>query len=154
MEEFVSRVSQGNWIINYQLSGKVAYGTNIDEIKEKGEAGLICLHIIYPSSDGAGKMREVFGERLYSIGIYVRHEERSKHFEETQKRLMKRGRDGIEIIEARLKHQSQILDYIWENPKIESVDGYHHVFDRLLTYVDLDKTFNDVLHLFQKVFLE
>ncbi len=153
LEDLKHRSSIENWIVNYQISGEVAYGTNIDEIKEKGESGLICIHSIYPSSEGAGKLRELFGKKLFSIGLCATNGGIEKQIEETRKRLINRGRDSMETIEVRLKHQIQPMEYILNNPVVETSDGFLHVFDKIFTNDNLDKTIKDVLFLFQSIFL-
>jgi guanylate kinase len=55
--EFRRESMRGEWLVNYQLSRSVAYGTSIDEINQESRRGPLCLHSVYASDAGAGELR-------------------------------------------------------------------------------------------------
>lgn len=56
-------------IVTSQFGGTVLYGTSANEIRAKISEGQICVHAIFAGPDGAGRLREVFGSKLFSIGV-------------------------------------------------------------------------------------
>lgn len=152
-EEMHERTSVGRWIVNYQLSGRTAYATNIDEIEKAVNAGLICIHSIYAGPAGAGKFREAFGAELFSIGMLPATGDMSEQLAVLRSRLLGRSRDDTAAIEARLEHQVEPLRYVLDNPLISTMDGSLHVFDRVLVNHDLQETVHGAVELFDKTML-
>jgi guanylate kinase len=153
-EEFEQRISTGRWMVNYQLSGTVAYGTSVDEIEEKGRDGLVCVHSIFAGSDGAGKLREIFGRNVFSIGLLATSGDVSSQLEVLRERLISRGRDTPETIEIRLQHQVQPLEYVINNPSIITPHGKMKVFDETVINENLENTIQNMFHIFEEIFLE
>lgn len=153
-DEFERRITQGSWLVNYQLSGRVAYATSIDEIEDQARAGLICVHSIYPNPHGAGRLREIFGRKALSIGLLPARGRLATQLEELRKRLVVRGRDDPATVEARLKHQIQPLEYVIENPKVLTPDGIMEVFDIKVINEELERTIRHIVSLFRLKFLE
>jgi guanylate kinase len=151
-QEFKRRTAQRRWIVNYQLGGAVGYGTSIDEIERVASHGLICVHSIYAGAQGAGKLREVFGRRLFSLGLLAAHGSVPAQLEVLRRRLLERGRDDPATIEARLKHQVETLEYVQENPAVATGDGPLTVFDQVLVNEVLTQSVQCVLALFARVF--
>lgn len=151
-EELEQRVAGGGWIANYQLSGATGYGTSIQEIEEAAGRGLICVHSIYAGPDGAGKLRQLMGRRLVSIGLLAAHGQVEDQLAELRRRLLNRSRDDAAAIEARIRHQAEPLQYVLDNPEVETVDGPMPVFDRVLVNEDLEETVEKTVHLFESSF--
>lgn len=143
-EEFEARVAEGRWLVNRQLGGQTAYGTSVDEIHEAAERGLISVHSVFPGPPGAGRLREVFGHGLLSLGLLASHGTVEEQRAVLRERLIGRGRDSAEAIEARLAHQDEPLAYVLANPEID-VDGEPmRVFDRVVVNDDLDRALAEV----------
>ena len=153
-QELQRRLSSGRWMLNYQLSGLTAYATSIDEIEEVGEAGFICILSVYAGPDGAGKLREVFGLRVLSIGLLPAPGSVAQQLEVLRARLLGRSRDDPAAIEARLQHQEEPLRYVLDNPVITTEDGLRRVFDHVLVNEDLDVTVRRTVQLFDRAFFE
>jgi hypothetical protein len=62
-----------------------------------------------------------------------------------------RSREPALGIEARMRHQTEPLRYVLENPLVGTPDGNKHVFDKVLVNNDLGTTVNEILCLFQSV---
>ncbi len=154
VEELERRVAEGGWIANYQLSGTTAYGTSIDEIRQAAGRGRISVHSIYAGPAGAGKLRQIFGGDLLSIGLLAAHGGVEEQLAELRKRLLGRSRDDAEALEARILHQAEPLRYVLENPVVETADGPMRAFDHVLINDDLDHTVDETVELFQRTFLE
>jgi guanylate kinase len=152
-EELERRVAEGGWISNTQLSGATSYGTSIIEIEQAAAAGKICVHSIYAGRDGAGKLREIFGRRLVSIGLLATRGHVEDQLLVLRERLLSRARDDAEAIEARLRHQVDPLGYVLENPTVETPDGALRVFDRVLINEDLETTVASAVAIFERAFL-
>lgn len=150
--EFERRVSDGRWIANYQLSGLTAYGTSIDEIEEAAKAGLICIHSVYAGPQGAGKLREFFGENAISVGLQAGEGSALEQLEILRHRLVGRSRDESSAIEARLKHQLEPLEYVINNPTVVTPDGRMKVFDHIIVNNDLEETAQLAVRLFGNIF--
>ena len=151
-EELERRVAEGGWIANTQLSGATAYGTSILEIEEAASNGLISVHSIYAGPAGAGKLREIFGRRLVSIGLLATRGQVEDQLMVLRERLLSRSRDDAEAIEARLRHQVEPLGYVLENPSVDTPDGPLQVFDRVLINQDLETTVADAVEVFERAF--
>lgn len=154
IEELKLLTSKGHWIVNFQLSGSVAYATSLDEIVDKAKSGLICVHSIFAGPEGAGKLREFFGKNVFSIGLLASRGGLNKQLDILRNRLINRGRDSEVAIEARLKYQIEPLEYVIKNPYIKTPNGLQKVFDEIIINKDLDNTIQHVLSLFQRIFLE
>lgn len=152
-EELERRVRDGGWIANQQLSGKTAYGTSITEIREAAAAGKICVHSIFAGPDGAGRLREIFGSGLVSIGLLAADGPVENQLSVLRERLVGRSRDDAEAIEARLQHQVEPLQYVLDNPPVETEGGPLPVFDHVVVNQDLDETVATVVGLFEREFL-
>jgi len=152
-EELERRVAEGGWIANTQLSGATSYGTSILEIEEAAESGLISVHSIYAGPDGAGKLRQIFGRRLISIGLLATRGQVEEQLMVLRERLLSRSRDDAEAIEARLRHQAEPLSYVLENPTVDTPDGAVPVFDRVLINEDLEATVADAVEIFERSLL-
>ena len=153
-EELERRTAQGRWIVNYQISGMVAYATSVDEIEEKGHAGFVCIHSIFAGSDGAGKLREIFGRKAFSVGLLPASGGVMAQLAVLRARLLGRGRDDPSAVEGRLQHQVQPLEYAIENPIVMTPDGMMNVFNRKLINEELESTIRDINHLFNITFIE
>jgi guanylate kinase len=151
-KEFKRRTAQGRWIVNHQLGGAVGYGTSIDEIERVASQGLICVHSIYAGPQGAGKLREVFGRRAFSLGLLAAHGSVTSQLEVLRQRLLDRGRDDPATLEARLKHQIETLEYVQKNPVVPTGDGPMKVFDQVSVNEVLTQAVECVLALFAQVF--
>ncbi|HEY8582624.1 MAG TPA: hypothetical protein VIL49_06745, partial [Capillimicrobium sp.] len=119
-EEFDERVATGRWLVNRQLGGQTAYGTSVDEIHDAAAQGLISVHSVFPGPAGAGRLREVFGRGLLSLGLLASHGSVDEQREVLRARLVGRGRDAPDAIEARLRHQDEPLAYVSANPEVEA----------------------------------
>ncbi len=154
VEELERRVASGGWIANYQLSGTTAYGTSVTEIRQAARQGRICVHSIYAGPAGAGKLREIFGAGLLSIGLLAAHGEVEDQLAVLRERLLSRSRDDAAAIEARLLHQAEPLRYVLENPMVDTADGPMRAFDHVLINDDLERTVAETVELFQRTFLD
>ena len=151
-DELARRTARGRWIVNRQLGGAVAYGTSIDEIEQVAGQGLICVHSIYAGAQGAGKLREVFGRRMFSLGLLAAHGGVETQLAVLRRRLLERGRDDPATIEARLGHQVEALRYVEDNPAVPTADGSMRVFDQVLVNAVLAQAVERVLAIFAEVF--
>ncbi len=154
VEELERRVKEGGWIANYQLSGATAYGTSITEIREAARRGRISVHSIYAGPDGAGRLREIFGAGLVSIGLLAAPGGVDDQLAVLRERLLGRSRDDAAAIEARILHQAEPLRYVLDNPVVRTADGPMRAFDRVLVNEDLDRTVAATVELFQETFLK
>jgi guanylate kinase len=154
IDEMKKRTATGEWIITRQLGGTVLYATSIDEIRQQISAGKICVHSIYANPDGAGRIREIFGADLFSIGLLAAPGGLDKQIEILRERLLARGREGGNEISARLANQVEPVNYVLENRRIKvlSGDGGMPVFDQVIVNDNLDETIADVTHIFGEVF--
>jgi guanylate kinase len=150
-EELRERTSVGRWIVNHQLSGRTAYATSVDEIERVLSKGLVCIHSIYAGAAGAGKLREIFGSRLFSIGLIPASGDVSEQLAVLRARLLGRNRDDPAAVEARLRHQVEPLRYVLDNPPVPTQDGIQRVFDRVLVNYDLQETVHGIVALFREV---
>ncbi len=153
LEELERRVADGGWIANHQLSGTTAYGTSITEIRAAASEGKICVHSIYAGDQGAGKLREILGRGLVSIGLLATDGQVEDQLAVLRERLLHRSRDDAAAIEARIRHQAEPLQYVLDNPVVETGDGLMPVFDHVLINEDLDATVAEVVELFEAAFL-
>jgi guanylate kinase len=151
-EELRERTSRGRWLTNHQLAGAVAYGTSIDEIEAMARAGLISVHSIYAGADGAGKLRQVFGRRAYSLGLLATRGDVEAQLAVLRGRLLERGREDPATLEAKLRHQIEPLAYVLANPVVATGDGPLPVFDQVLVNESLPATLQRVLAIFSQVF--
>jgi ribose 1,5-bisphosphokinase PhnN len=149
-EEFRARTARGRWLINDQLSGAVAYGTSIDEIEAMASAGRVSVHSIYAAPPGAGRLREVFGRRVFSLGLLAADGGVEAQLAVLRGRLLERGREDPATIEAKLRHQVEPLTYVLENPVIATADGPLPAFDRVLVNESLPAAVARVLELFDQ----
>ncbi len=152
LEELERRVAAGGWIANYQLSGTTAYGTSITEIREAAARGRICVHSIYAGPAGAGRLREIFGRSLISIGLLAADGTVEDQLAVLRERLLGRDRDDAEAIEARIRHQAEPLQYVLDNPQVETQEGRMPVFDHVLVNHDLETTVGQAVELFERAF--
>jgi guanylate kinase len=151
-DEFERRVARGRWNKNYQLSGLTAYATSIDEIESAAEDERVCILSVYAAPEGAGHLREIFGKRLLSIALLPGHGEANDQLEILRTRILSRNRDDPKAIEARLQHQMQPLQYVLDNPSVNTNDGLMPVFDHILVNENLDGTVELSVRLFKKTF--
>lgn len=151
---FRERIREGRWIATHQLSGRVSYGVSIDEIDLAAKKVAACILSIYASNEGAGKLRELFGDRLLSVGLLAAHGSLEDQLMVLKRRLLMRGRDDAQSIEARLRHQVEPLRYIMENPSVDTSDGTRLVFDKILVNDDLEITVNNLEALFHSAFFK
>jgi guanylate kinase len=152
VEEFAKRTSEGRWIVNHQIGGSVGYATSIDEILSAAEEGLICIQSIFPGPPGAGRLREVFGTRLLSVGVLVGNGDAGSQLLELERRLLSRGRDDIEVVRARLQYQAAPIQYIMNNESIVTDEGALQVFDEIIINDNLEKALHRVIEIFAKGF--
>jgi len=138
LAELQHRTSKGRWIVNGQLGGNVTYATSIDEINSAHVSGLVCIQSIFPGPDGAGKLRELFGRSLLSIGIAAARASIDVQLAVLRERLTRRGRDTAELINVRLTHQYEPILYIEQNPLVETLDGPMRVFDQSIVNDELE----------------
>jgi ribose 1,5-bisphosphokinase PhnN len=143
-QEFEEVTSSGRWVITHQIGGTVLYGTSIDEIDEIAARGLISIHSVYPSDEGAGSLRRQYGNRLISLGVLASRGDRSHQLDVLRDRLLSRGRDDPEAVDARLRYQADAIDYVLQNPVVPTPDGRMHVFDEILINDDLRATEENV----------
>lgn len=153
-DEFAHRTARGRWIVNFQLSGSVAYGTSIDEIENASAKGLVSVHSIYAGPQGAGRLREVFGRDLFSVGLLASDGGLNDQLKVLRDRLLGRGRDDADTVEARLQHQIAPIEYVKKNPLVETGTGSMRVFDEVLVNETLDIAVERVLALFNTAMLE
>jgi len=151
LEEFRTVTSNGRWLTNYQISGSVAYGTSIDEIEEKAKTGLVCIHSIYAGPNGAGKLREFFGKKVFSIGMLGTDGDKQQQIQILRDRLHNRGRDDAENLEARIMHQGEAIEYVLNNNVVVSIDGPMRVFDEIIINKYLEETIQTGIQTFQKI---
>jgi ribose 1,5-bisphosphokinase PhnN len=137
-DEFRKATRDPNWIVNYQLSGAVAYATDLREIQEASAAGKLCVHTIFGGDIGAGELRRRLAGRVISVGLQVNGGGVEQQLATLRNRLQKRGRDSDSEIERRLSHQSEVINYIVRNPKVVANDGRtYRVFDYRIMNQDL-----------------
>lgn len=150
--EFERRISDGGWIANYQLSGLTAYATSLSEIAEMTDRGQVCILSVYASPAGAGRLREVFGRTAYSIGLLPVAGTIDAQLRVLRLRLTSRNRDDPSALEARLMHQREPLQYVLENPTVQTQAGPMRVFDELVINESLDATVQTVVQNVAKIF--
>ena len=137
-DEFTAATSGPHWIVNRQLSGTVAYATDLDEIRTASAAGKLCVHSIFAGDAGAGELRRRLTSRLISVSVLVNEGGVEQQLTTLGDRLLARGRESSEEIQQRLDHQYEVIDYIRKNPKVLARDGkVYDVFDHLLINRDL-----------------
>lgn len=149
-DEFRARTARGRWLINDQLSGAVAYGTSVDEIEAMASAGRVSVHSIYAGPPGAGSLRQVFGRRVFSLGLLAADGGVEAQLAVLRGRLLERGREDPATIEAKLRHQIEPLTYVLENPVVATADGPLPVFDRVLVNASLPAAIAGVLAIFDQ----
>ena len=153
-EEFKKRISSGRWIVNYQLGGTTAYATDVEEIEREVRRSRICILSVYAGPDGAGRLREVFGSSLLSVGLLAASGDAEQQLSILRSRLLGRRRDDPMALEARLQHQLQPIRYVLENPYIKTADFDIRVFDQVCINEDLRKTVSKIMRLFASSFFE
>ena len=146
--EFHRTVAEGDWLFNVQLSGATAYATDLNEIREAVARGLVCVHSIYPGPDGAAALRRAFGRLLYSVALLPPGDTLDDRLAVLRERLMARNRDSASALEQRLRHQTDALQFIADNPSIQVGDELLPVFDDVLVNDDLDDTVAEATELF------
>lgn len=129
--------SSGNWIITHQLDGQVLYATSLEEIDAVATRGQVSILSVYPSDQGAGSLRRAYGNRLYSLGVLASVGDHDSQISVLRSRLLSRGRDDREVIDARLRYQAEAIDYILRNPVVSTSDGPMQVFDDILINSDV-----------------
>jgi guanylate kinase len=144
-EEFDELTGTGEWMVTTQLGGSARYGTSIDGIEDAIEDGRIAVHSIYAGPDGAGRIRERFGRRLYSIGLLATGGSEADEIRELTSRLEGRGRDAPATIERRVPQQREKIAYVKENPVIDTDDGPMRAFDLVVVNKDLETATEEVL---------
>jgi guanylate kinase len=150
--EFAARVSRGHWLITNQLSGTQSYALSIDAIERAISASFVCVQQIFPGPQGAGRLRQVFGRRLFSIGLLPNGSTIETQVAVLRERLTLRGRESPVDIEIRLRHQAATIAYIERNPYIDTPSGTMRVFDTVVTNDELSTTLERVCHLFEGAF--
>ncbi len=151
-EELARRTARGRWLVNRQLGGAVAYGTSIDEIERMAAAGFLCVHSIYAGPEGAGRLRELLGRRVFSLGLLAARGGVAEQLAVLRQRLLDRGRDDPATVEAKLTHQGEPLAYVMENPTVPTGDGPLQVFDQVLVNDVREQSVECVLALVARVF--
>lgn len=144
--------STGRWLVNQQFSGAVHYATSLTEIEDAVAQGKLCIHSIFAGEQGAGKMREVFGRRLFAIGVLATTGGVSDQLEVLKRRLKARTRDDDAALDARLTHQADPISYVLENPSVHTPDGPMEVFDTILVNDDLPRITAQLSAMFAKIF--
>lgn len=151
-EEFAEITSNGTWIINRQLDGKLAYATSIDEIEREAADGKVCVHSIFPGEHGAAQLRREFGSRLCSVALLPAEGEEEAQMNELRKRMVERGREPLERIEEKLSAQRGQIHFILENQLVDTPDGQLTVFDTVIINDNLDEALKEVTGYFAKQF--
>lgn len=136
-KDLAAITASGRWIVTNQIGGDVRYGTSLDEIESIATRGRIAVHSIYPSDEGAGNLRRVFNDRLFSIGVLASLGDLDVQLKVLRDRLIARGRDDTSTIEARLNYQREAIEYILENPFVDTPFGPMRVFDEIIVNEDL-----------------
>ncbi len=150
-EELAIRTAHGRWIVNRQMDSSVAYATSIDEIESAHHAGMICIQSIFAGPDGAGRLREIFGKAVLSVGLAAGSGSLDEQLAVLRQRLTKRGREDTEAIDQRLKHQHQTIQYIQENPFVHTSDGSLRVFDDIVINDDFGAAITKLQRLFTRL---
>lgn len=151
-DEFSRLTSAKHWIVNRQLTGHTAYATSLQEIAQASDAGLVCIHSIYPGPAGAGALRQALGSELYSVGLLPPGVDVDEQLRILRERLVGRGRDDRSAIDRRLAGQVETLTYLSDNPTVATVNGKQHVFDEIVVNKDLSKTVEHFVEMFRRVF--
>lgn len=150
-EELAIRTAHGRWIVNRQMDGAVAYATSIDEIESAHHAGIICIQSIFAGPDGAGRLREIFGKAVLSVGLVAASGSLDEQLAVLRQRLTKRGREDTDAIDHRLKHQHQTIQYIQDNPLVKTPNGPLRVFDDIVTNDDFEAALARLRQLFSRL---
>lgn len=129
---FARTTDSDRWIVTTQLGGDVRYGTSLDEIDVQVSQGKVCVHSIFAGHQGAGRLREVYGRLLFSVGVLAVRGARSEQLDVLRDRLVSRGRDSAETVERRLRHQHEPIDYVLANPTVDTPDGPMAAFDHIV----------------------
>jgi len=138
--------------VNQQFSGTVNYATSLGEIEDQIQQGRVCVHSIFAGALGAGRMREVFGKRLFAVGVLATAGGLSDQLDVLKRRLKARTRDDDAALNARLQHQTDPINYVLENPLVQTPDGPMEVFDMISVNDDLPRSVADLTAVFAKVF--
>jgi guanylate kinase len=146
--EFHRTVAEGDWLFNVQLSGSTAYATDLNEIREAVDRGLVCVHSIYPGPDGAAALRRAFGRFLYSVALLPPGDTLDDRLTVLRERLVARNRESGPALEQRLRHQTDALEFIADNPAVQVGHELLRVFDDVLVNDDLDDTVAEATELF------
>lgn len=141
-----------DFIVTHQFGGEVLYGTSIHEIREQVARNKICVHAIFAGPDGAGRMREVFGAQLFSIGLLAADGGADQQLSVLRARLTARTRDDEEAVATRLAYQIGPIEYVLANLTVATEDGEMPVFDCVMVNDDLASTIVEVSELFAKIF--
>jgi guanylate kinase len=139
-------------LITSQFGGSVLYGTSVGEIRQKVSEGKICVHAIFAGADGAGRLREVFGSSLFSVGVLATHGDLDEQLRVLAARLAGRTRDDEAAARARLAYQVDPIGYVMDNHVVKTCDGDMPVFDRVMVNDDLEKTTTQLLAMFAEFF--
>jgi guanylate kinase len=129
----------------------VAYGTSIDEIVQRADEGLVSIHSIFPGPQGAGALRRAFASRAFSIGLLPAAGSMEVQLAELRKRLVERGRDDPATIDTRLKHQPESVQFVLDNPYVDTEEGSLRVFNDVVINEHLSHTLMTVEQLFVTV---
>lgn len=136
-QEFLRTTASGIWIINRQLSPPVYYATSLDELEAAFAAGRRSVLSVYAGPSGAGSLRRVLGRRLLSYGLLATGESLESELEELDQRLRSRGRESDDQLQRRLVGQIEKIQYVDDNPIVDTPDGPMPVFDEVLVNSDL-----------------
>lgn len=147
-EEFDARTTRGRYLVNEQVGGAVRYATSLDEIDQATREGRLCILNVYAGPQGAGQLRSSLGNRLFSIGLIPPGDSEHERLEVLRARLIGRGRDSHETIEARLGRQASILRYI-ENQAMLTGSSKLPVFDKVVVSGDLNALVDEMTELVQ-----
>lgn len=153
METMRKLETTGRWIVNYQLSGHTAYGTNLDEIYGAVNAGRIPIHSIYAGPRGAGALRSEFGRRLISVALVPSGVDQEAQTDVLRQRLQSRDRDDPDAVDSRLRHQVEPLRYVRSNPLVATSDGDLQAFDYVVTNENLNDAVAASLKIFEEQFI-
>jgi guanylate kinase len=147
LEDFDRITDAGNFVVNAQIGGTVKYATDLDEIASEASSGHLCIHSVFAGPAGAGALRAALGGELRSIALVPPGDSTLDKNRVLRERLIRRGRDNERVIEARLSHQQDILEYIAENPLVSN----GRVFDEIMVSDDLEVLLSEMQRLTQEI---
>lgn len=136
-EDFERITGSGRWCACGPTEGDADQVTSVDEIEDQGRDGWVCVHDTYPSAEGAGELRRVFGSKVFSVAVVSAGEE-----------------DALRGTGGHLGRQTDAVEYMNENPSVMTSEGEMQVFDLRLVCEDATATLKKVLRIFENKFLD